>query len=170
MPLPGDDELAAGASEVPRDSCATAEPHFFEFVAARLAHVFGTGGGAGAGAGAGWEGAAGAGWTGASEGADGGAGEAAGAGDSTAGVGSGSGVGDFSAGAEAGASGVSCSVCKCPFVWGSATGDSWTAGTSSAGGAEGVGEAVCTGSATGISAAREAGCGCAGDKVGAASC
>ena len=58
MPLPGDDELAAGTSDVPRDSCATAEPHFFKLVAARLAHVFGT---AGAGGGAGWEGATGAG-------------------------------------------------------------------------------------------------------------
>jgi len=30
--------------EVPLDSCATADPHFFEFVAARLAQVFGAGG------------------------------------------------------------------------------------------------------------------------------
>jgi hypothetical protein len=49
--------VAGATSVVPRESCATAEPHFFELAAARLAQVLGWGGWGGAGAGEG-EGAA----------------------------------------------------------------------------------------------------------------
>ena len=56
MPLGGAEVLGVigtTASLIPRDSCATAAPHFFELVAARLAHVFGA---CGAGGEAGCEG------------------------------------------------------------------------------------------------------------------
>jgi hypothetical protein len=50
VPLAGGVFVAAGTSVVPRDSCATAAPHFLGLVAARLAHVLGAIGTAGAGA------------------------------------------------------------------------------------------------------------------------
>ena len=97
---------------------------------------------------------------GASEEAGGGAGDAEGAGDSTAGAGSGSGVSDFSAGAEAGVSVAPALLSASVHLHGApqqATRGRWEPLLRE--GAEGVGEAVCTGSATGISAAREAGAG-----------
>lgn len=84
---------AVATSVVPRESCATAEPHFFELAAARFAQVLGCGGWAGAGAGEG-KGAAAAGAA------------AAGGGVGAAAAGAGEGVTGFSTGGVGAVAGV----------------------------------------------------------------